>query len=444
MSTTQSLIKELFNEPSCSYSSNTTKKATCERLIPGSAISGCSFESAIEILRLFRETAHIIHAPSTCTSAILSPKIQEIKTVLSTTQMECNDIIFSGEKKLAESIDSLLQHYHPKVIFVYLTCVSSLIGEDIESIVSLKKEQWGVPIIAVYAAGFMGGMPFGARVAGVTLLEHLMGQEDPLDTISYDINLIGFKMLECEMVGYRALLEHLGFHIRWVFGAYEDIEKTYSAHCVKLNVLICAKPMITLARKMNERWNIPWVDVSFYGVKATSDAIRAIVEVFADGLLTRISEQYIFQKEQQLRRELRLYKEILNDKVVFINLKAQQSWQFIPLLKELGMRIAATSIEESTQDDIEKVYAYLAGEGMVLKEKREDFVEVIQDEKVDIFLCHYPQFQVAIESKIAFMTIDDNEKNYSGYSGSITFAQDIVLALNNPLFKVLYAKAPWE
>jgi len=440
-----SAIKELFNEPSCSYSSDTSKKSTCERLIPGGALGGCSFEGALDVLRMFKRTAHIIHAPSTCSSVESLSLSSREQLFLSTTQIVLNDIIFGGEEKLALSLEYIYQTYHPHVMFIYLTCVSSLIGEDIESIARTKQAQLGTPVIVIPAAGFMGGIPFGARVAGVALFEHLMGQKEPSTVSMYDINLIGFNALECEMVHYKTILEHLGFSIRWVLGASADIETTYSAHCAKLNVLICAKPLVTLARKMEERWQIPWVDVSFYGTRATSDAIRAIVEVFADGLLTRISEHYICDEEQRLNQELIFYKRALTGKIALLNLRAKQSWQFIPLLKELRMRIAATSIEQSTQDDIEKVYAHLAGDGMVSRNSDEDFAEVIYQENVDILLCHYPHSHIAVETKIVFMTIDDlSEKNYSGYEGLLAFAKDIFTTLNNPLFKVVYTKAPWE
>ncbi len=436
-------IKELFNEFSCSHAGDKDKKTTCERLVPGTIIGGCSFEGAFQALVPVKGAAHIVHSPSTCPQVLQNNS--DIPLLFFTTQMVLQDLIFGASEKLGASIEYVYKHYQPSVIFIYLTCVSSLIGEDVECVAIAKEKALGIPIVLVDAAGFMGGIPFGARVAGITLMEYFMGKKESLDRGMYDINLISYHTCKHEMAAYQSLLEHLGFRIRWIFGAPSEIETTLSAHNAKLNVLIGAKSMVTLARKMQERWGIPWVEVSFHGKHATSDAIRAIVETFADGLLTRISERYIAKEEKNIDDVLERYKCYLKGKVVAIDLHGKDSWQYITLFKELGMRVAATSIQQSTQDDIEKVYTYLAGEGIVLRNRDEDLVEVIEEENVDILLCYRYNFQAAIQSQIAFLELQHEEdKSYSGYQGLVMFAQEIIKTLTNPLFKVVYTKAPWQ
>jgi len=426
-------IKDLFNESSCSHNTDKEKKVTCERLSPGTIMSGCSFEGALQALLPFKNAAHIIHSPSTCPQVI--HLFQDRPPFVFTTQMNAHDLIFGGEENLTASIEYVHNHYHPEVIFIYLTCVSSLIGEDVESIVTAQQEALGISIILINAAGFMGGVPFGARIAGVTLMQQLMGQKEPLDALAYDINLIGFN----------ASLETLGFRICWIFGGAEDVEFTKMAHRAKLNVLIGAKPMVSLARKMKEAWDIPWVEVSFYGKHATSDAIRVIVETFADGRLTRISEQYIAHEEKILNESLAGFRTVLNDKVVLIDLKGKQSWQFIPLLKELGLRIAATSIYQCTQDDIEKVFELLKGQGMAIRDPYEELEETIVEEDVDVLLCDYHHYHAAVASKIAFMELSPlHQAPFVGYAGVLSFADELIQTLSDPFFAMVFQKAPWE
>jgi len=436
-------IKELYKESSCSHNDDKEKKVTCERLVPGGMLGGCSFEGALQALLPFKNAAHIIHSPSTCPH--VTQLSSDVPPFIFTTQMNAHDLIFGGEDKLSSSINYVYEYHHPKVIFVYLTCVSSLIGEDVERIAELQEEILGISIIVVNAAGFMGGVPFGARIAGVTLMQHLMGQKEPLDTYMYAINLIGFTMPANEMNAYKQLLERIGFRIRWIFGAEEDIATTTMAHSAKLNVLIGAKPMVSLARKMQEQWNIPWVEVSFYGKHATSDAIRVIVETFADGKLTRASEQYIAHEEKILNETLNASRHILNNKVALLDLKGKQSWQFIPFLRELGMKIAATSIYQCTQDDIEKVFESLKGQGMVIRDPHEELEEIIKEESVDILLCNQYHYHAAVASKIAFMELDyDHQSNFIGYDGVCAFAQELIKTLRDPFFSTVFQKAPWE
>ena len=436
-------IKELFNESSCSHNANTEKKVTCERLSPGTMIGGCSFEGALQALLPFKNAAHLIHSPSTCPQ--VTHLFQDTPSSIFTTQMDAHDLIFGGEYKLSSSINYVYAHIHPEVIFIYLTCVSSLIGEDIERIINTQQEALGIPIILINAAGFMGGVPFGARIAGVTLMQQLMGQKEPLDALAYDINLIGFNASLNEMNAYKTLLESIGFHIHWMFGGAEDVAHTQRAHCAKLNVLIGAKPMVSLARKMKEAWDIPWVEVSFYGRHATSDAIRSIVETFADGKLTRISEQFIAREEKSLNQALDSCRTVLKDKVALLDLKGKQSWQFIPMLKELNVRIAATAIYQCTQDDSEKVFELLKGQGMVIRDPYEELEEIIEEETVDILLCDVHHYHAAAASKIAFMEVSPMlQTSFIGYTGVLSFAYELIQTLDDPFFTTVFQKAPWE
>jgi nitrogenase molybdenum-cofactor synthesis protein NifE len=436
-------IKELFNESSCSHNADTEKKVTCERLSPGTMIGGCSFEGALQALLPFKNAAHLIHSPSTCPH--VTHLFSNVTPYVFTTQMDTHDLIFGGEDKLSLSIAYIYTHIHPEIIFIYLTCVSSLIGEDVERIINTQQKALGIPMILINAAGFMGGVPFGARIAGVTLMQQLMGQKESLDVASYAINLIGFNIALPEMNAYKTLLESVGFHIHWIFGGAEDVEQTQMAHCAKLNVLIGAKPMVSLARKMKETWDIPWVEVSFYGRHATSDAIRSIVENFADGKLTRISEQYIAREEKRLNESLVACREVLCDKVVLLDLKGKQSWQFIPLVKELDLSIAATAIYQCTQDDIEKVFESLKGQGMVIRDPYEELEMMIEEENVAILLCDFHHYHAAAVSKIPFMEVSPlHQASFVGYTGVLNFAQELIQTLNDPFFPTVFHKAPWE
>ncbi|MFX5001622.1 nitrogenase component 1, partial [Acinetobacter baumannii] len=52
---------------------------------------------------------------------------------------------------------------------------------------------------------------------------------------------------------------------------YADIA---AAHTARANMMVCSTALINLARKMEERWGIPYFEGSFYGISDTSDALR--------------------------------------------------------------------------------------------------------------------------------------------------------------------------
>ena len=55
--------------------------------------------------------------------------------------------------------------------------------------------------------------------------------------------------------------------------AFEEI--TY-AHRAKLNVVVCSRALINIAREMERKYGIPYIEVSFFGKTEMSKALRSI------------------------------------------------------------------------------------------------------------------------------------------------------------------------
>ena len=132
------LIKELLSESDCSH--NKTKKSSCDKPKPGATSGGCAFEGAQIALFPFADVIHLVHSPATCIGAswetrqTLTSHEGVNNTVMGyTTDVSTNDVIFGGDKKLEESIDYIVKHKNPKGIFVYETCVTAMIGDDMDT-----------------------------------------------------------------------------------------------------------------------------------------------------------------------------------------------------------------------------------------------------------------------------------------------------------------------
>ncbi|ARU48863.1 Nitrogenase molybdenum-iron protein alpha chain [Sulfurospirillum diekertiae] len=341
-------------------------------------------------------------------------------------------------------LDRIVTLCQPKVIFIYITCVTSLIGEDVNAIAQQKQHALGVRIVPILAAGFLGVENFGARIASMTLCEHLIGRKEPKEITPYDVNLLSCDASLQEMKTYCALIESIGLRVLTTFGSGDSVEPIMYAHKAKLNILISAKPLATMARKMEKIWGIPWIQVSFFGKYATSDALRTIAEVFNDGKLSRNTQKVIAFEEKKLAEQLELFKDSLYAKKVLINLQGTLSWAYIPLLRELDMHVVATSIENITEDDKEQAIRLLLGKGMFMYEPENEQMDIIEEEKIDLLITNSDNVYAAVQTKIPFLNIEKaKEKNYVGYRGILEFAYILENTLKNPLFKIVYREAPW-
>lgn len=92
-----------------------------------------------------RDVLVINHAPAGCTA--LAPVVDETgrllaekrgvttDTVLIGTDLNENDTVFGAGDSLKETAITGYKRYNPKAIFVTTSCVSGIIGEDIDSVI---------------------------------------------------------------------------------------------------------------------------------------------------------------------------------------------------------------------------------------------------------------------------------------------------------------------
>ncbi len=448
----RSKINELMNESACSHNKNKPKGSGCDKPKPGLAAGGCAFDGAQISLFPYADAVHLVHGPQTCLGA--SWETRETKTSYEgrdhtqmgfTTGITTNDVIFGGDKRLGESIDFIMANYKPEAIFVYSTCVTALVGDDINMTCQLGGQKYGIPIVPVHAPGFVGGKNLGSRLAGEAVLESLIGTKEPEVTTPYDINLIGDYNVTGDMWQYRPILEKIGIRILSSMSGDGRVGDIRCAHRAKLNVIVCAKSLVTLTRKMEERFGIPWISVSFYGKRDTTFAIREIVKALGDEVLIAKAEEIIALEEEALEAKLAPYKALFAGKKAVLNTGGNKAWSIASGLQDLGIEVVATSIAKSTEDDIAKAIEFLGEGGVLMKTPASEQAKVIDQTKADILLAGGRSLYTAIKKKISFIDVNQEKKtSYGGYNGLLNLAKDLKYAFNNPVFANVAKPAPWE
>jgi nitrogenase molybdenum-cofactor synthesis protein NifE len=441
------LIRELLNESACSH--NDKKKSSCDKPKPGATSGGCAFEGVQIALFPYADAVHLVHAPATCQGASWETRATptsyegENNTPLGYyTDVTTNDVIFGGDKKLEESIEYIIEHKSPKVIFVYETCVTAMIGDDMDNVAKRMQEKYSIPIVVVHAPGFVGGKNLGSRLGGEAVLNQLIGTREPEEIHPFGINLIGEYNVTGDMWQYTPLLEKIGIKVVSTLAGDGRIESIQTAHRAKLNVIVCAKSLVTLTRKMQERYNIPYISISFYGKRDTSNAIRSIVNAFGDEGLSQRAEAMIAEEEAKLEQQLIPYREILASKKAILNTGGNKSWSIASALQDIGIEVVATSIRKATQEDIDIAKKYVP---ILMKIPAQEQGKLIDDHGVDILLAGGRSLYTAIKKKVAFVDVNQEKKiSYGAYAGLVNLAKDVTDAVNNPVFEVVGRDAPWE
>lgn len=454
LTNTKKKVAELLNEPGCEHNHKKGQgknKACSQQAQPGAAQGGCAFDGASIALVPITDAAHLVHGPIACAGnswesrGSLSSGPATYKMGF-TTDLTENDIIFGGEKKLYKGISQVVKRYQPAAVFVYSTCVPALIGDDLDAVCAAAAKKLGTPVIPVHSPGFLGSKNLGNRMGGETLLEHVVGTAEPEYTTPYDINLIGEYNIAGEMWGVLPLFEKVGIRVLAKITGDARYREICTAHRAKLNVMICSKALINMARKMEERYGIPYIEESFYGIEDINRCLRNVAEKLGDAALKERVEKLIAEETAALDIALAPYRARLKGKRMVLYTGGVKSWSIISAAKDLGMEVVATSTKKSTEEDKARIKALLSPDGiMMAKGNAAELLRVIDKTKADLLVAGGRNQYTALKARIPFLDINQERHHpYAGYAGMVEMARELDEALYSPIWAQVRKPAPWE
>lgn len=452
-------VQDVFNEPGCDKNQakgvKERKKGCTKQLTPGAAAGGCAFDGAKIALQPITDVAHLVHGPIACEGngwdnrGAKSSDSTLYRTGFTTDISEL-DVIYGGEKRLYKSIREVLDKYDPPAVFVYQTCVTALIGDDIEAVCKAATAKFGKPIIPINAPGFVGAKNLGNKLAGEALLEYVIGTEEPECTTPYDINIIGEYNLAGELWQIKPLLDELGIRILSCISGDAKYKEVAYSHRAKAAMMVCSKAMINVARKMEERYGIPFFEGSFYGITDTSESLRQIAKLLVqqgagDELLSR-TEKLIFREETRAWEGINRYRPKLQGKKVLLITGGVKSWSVVSALQEGGMEIVGTSVKKSTDEDKEKIKELMGEDAHMFDDMRpRDMYAMLKDSRADIMLSGGRSQFVALKVKMPWLDINQERHHaYAGYVGMVELVKQIEQALFHPVWAQVRKPAPWE
>ncbi|MEK5029258.1 nitrogenase component 1 [Paenibacillus sp. FSL M7-1046] len=444
-------IPNLYIEPDCEHNRQFAKG--CAAPSPGEITKGCVFQGSQAVLLPISDAAHLVHGTSGCLqnswsmleAGMPGGPLSKFGFSMGLTEM---DIILGGQKKLFEAINYIVEHYRPPCIFVYATCITILTAEDLDTVCRKAEGLWSIPIIPLHNSGLMGSGNMGNRQAGEALFEKVIGtcDSDPRKLTPFDINLIGDHHFSKEGHEIEAMLSKIGIRVISRIAGECTFSELRSAHQAKLNMLVCSRSMVTLARKMRDSFGIPYFEGSFCGSREIRFSLRQLSFHFQDEGLDKQLHRYMRREEERLDKEiLRRYKSLKGKKVVLFT-DGIESWIYISLLYELGIKIAAIGTNQNAQEDLSRIKERIHEDTLLVVQSDETrILKLYRERKADLMIVSGRNAFVPLKERIPFMNIDEEQHGgYAGYDGVRRFAQDLMDTLEQPIWKMIRRRSPWE
>lgn len=452
-------IAELLDEPACEH--NQKSKSGCAKPKPGASAGGCAFDGAQIALLPIVDVAHIVHGPIACAGSswdnrgTRSSGPDLYRRGLTTDLTEQDIIMGRSEKRLFHSIKQAVETFKPPAVFIYNTCVPALIGDDIEAVCKAASERFGVPVVPVDSAGFYGTKNMGNRIAGDAMVKHVVGtrEPDPLPPGAapagirvHDVNLIGEYNIAGEFWHVLPLLDELGLRVLCTLSGDARFREVQTMHRAEVNMMVCSKAMLNVARKLEQRFGTPWFEGSFYGVTDTSQTLRDFARLIGDADLTDRTEALIAREEARIQVALEPWRERLRGKRVLLNTGGVKSWSVVSALQDLGMVVVATGAKKSTEEDKARIRELMGEEALMLDDvSPKKLLQVVKDYRCDILIAGGRNLYTALKARLPFLDINqEREFGYAGYQGMLELVRQLALTIESPVWQAVRAPAPWR
>jgi nitrogenase molybdenum-cofactor synthesis protein NifE len=309
-------------------------------------------------------------------------------------------------------------------------------------------------VIPVDAAGFYGTKNLGNRIAGETMVKYVCGTREPDPPPAaaqrpgirvHDVSLVGEYNIAGELWHVLPLLDELGLRVLCTLSGDARYNEVQTMHRSEVNMMVCSKAMINVARKLQEAYGTPWFEGSFYGVQDVSQALRDFARLIRDPDLYARTELLIEREEARISRRLAPWREKLKGKKVLLYTGGVKSWSVVAALQDLGMQVVATGTKKSTEEDKARIRELMGGEALMLEDGNpRALIDIVRDQQVDVLIAGGRNMYTALKARIPFLDINqERDFGYAGYEGMLELARQLVLTIDSPVWPAVRQAAPW-
>ena len=418
----------------------------CEKTSAAGSVSqrACVFCGSRVVLYPIADALHLIHGPIGCaayTWDIRGARSSgpELHRMSFSTDLRESEVIHGGEKKLYHALTELINTYEPKAAFVYSTCIVGLIGDDVEAVCRRVANENGIPVIPVHSEGFKGSKKDGYLAACQALFK-LVGTGNIGEVPELSINIMGDFNIAGETWIIRNYFERMGIHVVATItgdGRVDDIKR---AHGASLNLVQCSGSMIHLAKMMQERYNIPFMRVSYFGIEDMSKAIYDVSDFFGDRLVDTKARTLVHEEISRILPELKkIASDLRGKKAAIYTGGAFKAFSLVRSLRTIGMTTAIVGSQTGNKEDY-KLLAELCDEGTILVDDTNplELSQFITDKGVDLFIGGVKERPIAYKLGIGFCDHNHERKTpLAGFEGMLNFAREVHATVMSPVWRLL-------
>jgi nitrogenase molybdenum-iron protein alpha chain len=336
------------------------------RTTPGAITQrGCSYAGCKGVvIGPTRDILSITHGPIGCgfyswltrrnQTRPESPEDANFMTYCLSTDMQDEQIVFGGEKKLRAAIEEAYAIFHPKAIAIFSTCPVGLIGDDVHAVARDMKEKLGINVFGFSCEGYKGvSQSAGHHIANNQLFKHVVGTNETPRPEKFKINMLGEYNIGGDAFVIENLLERCGITLISTFSGNSTYDSFANSHMADLNAVMCHRSINYVAEMMEKKFGIPWIKVNFVGAEGSAKSLRHIARYFNDAELTERVERVISEEMTEVLKTQFDVRKRCEGKTAMLFVGGSRAHHYQTLFAEMGMKTVAAGYEFAHRDDYE-------------------------------------------------------------------------------------------
>jgi nitrogenase molybdenum-iron protein alpha chain len=418
----------------------------------------CQEINSMSALMSMEDSVFVVHAPQGCVGCASFandlyrvgqahrglPIIRNARIIV--TNLDEKDIIHGGEGKLREAILIANERYAPKLIFVFASCASGIIGDDIDGVAHSLAGEVGAIVVPIHCEGFKSKVcASGFDTAFISISKHVLKGE----RLPKQKNLVNLfaptSVSRKDQVEIERMLAVLGLEANYL-PFYSSLEKLKRIPSAEGSTAICKVFADEFMKELERDYGIPFAHtVMPIGVRNTDKWYRGVAALF--GKEAEV-EEVIAAEHERVLPQIEGIRKRLEGKRVFICGGTGRSFAAAALVDDFGMRLVGLetpTYDEDAQLDIEYLNG-IHGDFVVDVANMQPFeqVNLVKKLKPDVFIG-VPTWTARLG--IPTTHVLDMKRPTMGYDGILYLGNKIADQIENPGFNeklAAHARLPYK
>lgn len=362
------------------------------------------------------------------------------------TNIDQKSVVFGGEEKLRESVKKAVERYNPKLIFIYASCASGIIGDDIDAIAADLQKEYDAVIVPIHCEGFKSKICASGFDAAFLAINEYILKHEKLPKEKGLINLFAPTTISyADQKEMERMLSLIGATVNYI-PFYSSLEKIKKIPAAEASTSICKVFADEFMKTLWEDYDIPYSHtVMPIGIRNTDKWYRGIAKVIGK---EKEVEEIIEKEHKRIEPLVAKLKSRLEGKRVFICGGTGRSFAAAALIDDFGMKLVGLetpTYDEDAQVDIE----YLNG---IHKDFVLDIANMQPFEQVNLVKKLKPDAFIGVPEWAAKLGIPtthvlDGKRPTMGYDGLLFLGNKIADQLENPGFNkklAQHVKLPYK